>query len=186
MQFQPESIYHIFNQGNNQSTIFHTTEDYSIFLTLIRQLIQPNSEILAWCLMPNHFHLLVYTTNKSCQKIQQGGLYIDLLTNSLRKLLSGYARIYNKKYIRTGSLFRQKTKSKALTDDNRKSDDRLSDYLYNCFSYIHYNPVEAGLVSTPIEWEYSSYKDYAGNRKDTLCNKELAAKVCGFSELDFR
>lgn len=187
MKFLPDHTYHIFNQGNNQETTFREEADYSIFLNLVRRNIFPYCEILAWCLMPNHFHLMIKTTEKSCEKIKQGGLNIELLTNGIRKLLSGYSRIYNKKYHRTGSLFRQKTKSKILTEsDAHTKGPRLSDYLYTCFSYIHFNPVEAGLVTHPAQWEYSSFPDYAGLRNGSLCNQLLAAQVCGFSQIDFK
>src|SRR5690606_12545117 len=147
--------------------------DYIIFLRLVRRLIKPASEILAWCIMPNHFHLMVYTTEKSCEKKQQGGIQIEFLTNNIRKLLSGYARIYNKKYNQTGSVFRQKTKAKNLNEtEAKKNNYNLSDYIYNCFCYIHQNPVDAGLVTAPGNWKYASYSDYAGNRNGTLCNKK--------------
>jgi hypothetical protein len=62
--------------------------------------------------MPNHFHFLVHTNEYSSVLVKQGGLIIDTLTNGMRKLLSGYARVFNSKYERSGSLFRQKTKAK--------------------------------------------------------------------------
>ncbi|GAB3428212.1 transposase [Niabella aquatica] len=177
MKFLPKNAYHIFNQGNNQATIFHDDEDYTTFLNLIRQLMLPNCEILAWCLMPNHFHLMIYATEKSCNKIKQGGIEIEQLANGIRKMLSGYARIYNQKYNRTGSLFRQKTKSKALSEaDANANRYNLADYIYNCFNYIHQNPVEAELVSSAEQWKFSSYLDYCCKRKGTLCRVFL--KIC--------
>jgi REP element-mobilizing transposase RayT len=137
--------------------------------------------------MPNHFHLLVYADEKSCTMMKQGGLEIEKLTNSIRKLLSGYARIFNKRYNRTGSLFRQKTKAKniAQSDWVVKHKYNLHDYCSRCFDYIHQNPTVAGLVKEQAEWKYSSYCDYAGLRNGTLCNKELAAKYCGFDIRNF-
>lgn len=187
MKFLPGHTYHVFNQGNNQETTFREETDYFIFLTLVRRNIFPYCEILAWCLMPNHFHLMIYTTDKSCETIKQGGLNIEVLTNGIRKLLSGYARIYNSKYDRTGSLFRQKTKCKILMEpDLSMSKYSPGDYVYACFNYIHCNPVEAGLVTHPAQWEYSSYPDYAKARNGSLCNRVLAAQICGFSDLDCR
>lgn len=137
--------------------------------------------------MPNHFHLLVYTDESSCTIMKQGGLEIEKLTNGIRKLLSGYARIFNKRYHQTGSLFRQKTKAKNLFGEELVLMKKytLQDYCSQCFSYIHQNPVAAGLVKQPGDWQFSSYPDYAGIRNGNLCNKELAAKYCYYDRRDF-
>ena len=68
--------------------------------------------------MSNHFHLMVYADERVLNLQKQGGLEIDVFTNGIRKLLSGYARIYNSRHKTSGSLFRQKTKSNCLSDTN--------------------------------------------------------------------
>jgi len=187
MKFLPDNIYHIYNQGNNQQDIFNSKEEYIIFLWMIRKHVQTHAEIIAWCLMPNHFHILISANETGCQIVKQGGLQIEKITNGIRKLLSGYARIFNKKYNRSGSLFRQKTKAKKVAESDWviKNNYSLQDYCSRCFNYIHQNPVEAALVKLPSEWKFSSYQDFAGLRKGTLCNKELASKYCGYNEKDF-
>lgn len=187
MKFFPDNIYHIYNEGNNRQVIFLNDEDYLIFLRMLRKEIHSTTAIIAWCLMPNHFHLLVYTSQQSCAMMKQGGLQIEKLTNGIRKLLSGYARVFNKRYNRTGSVFRQKTKTEniAESDGVLKHGFSMYDYSSRCFNHIHQNPVVAGLVKKPQDWLYSSYCDYAGLRNGTLCNKELAAKYCGFSNGNF-
>lgn len=186
MKFIPDNLYHIYNQGNNKQIIFSSNEDYLIYIRMIRKYILPHSEIIAYCLMPNHFHFLVYTDERVNAVINQGGLLLDPLTNGFRKLLSGYARIYNKLYNKTGSLFRQKTKFNSLSDTyNSCSDKKNHDYYFNCFHYIHQNPLRAGLVHRLEDWDYSSYKDYARFRTGTLCNKELASKFCSYDPESF-
>ena len=96
MNFTPHNVYHVYNQGNDKQIIFSCDEDYLIFLRMVRKTISAHAEIIAYCLMPNHFHLLIYTDERVTTTIKQGGLLIDSLTNGFRKLLSGYARIYNK------------------------------------------------------------------------------------------
>ena len=118
MNFSPDNLYHIYNQGNNHQKIFSCDEEYEIFLNLIRANIHAHCEIISWCLMPNHFHLLVYCDERIAELKKQGGIEIDDLTNGIRKLLSGYARIFNSRNERSGSLFRQKSKAKCLSDFN--------------------------------------------------------------------
>ncbi|RYD76696.1 MAG: hypothetical protein EOP53_14260 [Sphingobacteriales bacterium] len=130
--------------------------------------------------------MIIYTDERAEQLIKQGGLLLDPITNALRKLLSGFARIINKKYNRSGSLFRQKTKTKLLSEDNVLLDvTKNVDYCANCFVYVHQNPLNAGIVSKLENWEYSSFKDFAGLRNGTLCNKEIAAKFCSYKSEDF-
>ncbi len=185
MNFSPDNIYHIYNQGNNHQRIFSCDEEYEIFVTLLREKILPNAEIISWCLMPNHFHIMVYTDDRVLDLTKQGGLEIEGLTNGIRKLLSGYARIYNARHQQSGSLFRQKTKSKCLSDIYLKDNSNQTDYYFNCFHYIHQNPLVAGLIKRLEDWKYSSFKEYAGLRNGTLCNKSLAAKFCSYDPETF-
>lgn len=60
MHFESDHIYHVFNRGNNSQKIFFTRENYLFFLEKISTYITPFTDILAWCLMPNHFHLMIY------------------------------------------------------------------------------------------------------------------------------
>tara|TARA_R110002073_G_scaffold174557_6_gene331782 strand:+ start:14280 stop:14606 length:327 start_codon:yes stop_codon:yes gene_type:complete len=59
MQFEKGYLYHIYNQGNNQRDVFFNTENHLFFLKKIKKFILPYADIIAWCLMPNHFHLMV-------------------------------------------------------------------------------------------------------------------------------
>jgi REP element-mobilizing transposase RayT len=189
MNFQPGNLYHVYNQGNNRQLIFNTNEDFLNFAGFTRKYLLPFTEIVAWCLMPNHFHFILSADERSNKIVRQGGNNIDIVTNGIRKLLSGYARVYNNKYHRIGSLFRPKTKSKCLTDISSdvsfKKKYKAEEHYSACFHYIHQNPLKAGLVEKLEDWEYSSFKDYAGMRNGTLCNKELATKLCLYSSSDF-
>jgi len=60
MVLKEGNIYHVFNQGNNRENIFFSRENYLYFLSKINIYIKPHADILAWCLMPNHFHLMLY------------------------------------------------------------------------------------------------------------------------------
>ena len=187
MQFEENQIYHLYNQGNNRQRIFQSEIDYETFLNYVRKFLLSYTDLICYCLMPNHFHFLVHTNESSSVLIKQGGLIIDSLTNGVRKLLSGYTRVFNRRYERSGSLFRQKTKAKWITGLVRKEKGVYTpeEYCSNCFQYIHANPVAAGLVKNPSDWNWSSYNFYAGNKNDDLCNKDLAMRYCGYDEDGF-
>lgn len=178
MQFEKESLYHIYNQGNNKQSIFFSPENYLHFLRSYRKFVTPFADTIAYCLMPNHFHFLIHTNNESVTKIKIGSLYLTQLSNSIRQLLSSYAAAINKQQHTTGSLFRQKTKAELINNSSR-------DYAVTAFNYIHHNPLEAKLVKHLKDWEYSSYKDYAELRKGSLCNKESAKKFIDINWNDF-
>jgi REP element-mobilizing transposase RayT len=183
MNFKPDHIYHIYNQGNNKQQIFRSNNDYQTFLNYTVKLLLPHCDMLAYSLMPNHFHFQVNTHESCGEAIKQGGLNLDPLTNGFRKLLSSYARIFNIRYERSGNLFRQKTKAKCLTEENAlASNYSRFDYCSTCFYYIHSNAVTAGLVAKPEDWKWSSFAYYAGLVENGFCNKNLAYELCGYSE----
>jgi len=188
MKFISGNIYHVFNQGNNHQPIFLDDKDYKTFLNYSEKILLPHCTMLAYCLMPNHFHFLLHA-NETCDKIvQQGTLLLDPLTNGFRKLLSGYARTFNDQHEKSGSLFRQKTKAKCLDDAYHvisNSAISIYDYYLNCFQYIHYNPVQAGLVLFERDWRWSSYRFYAGLENLSICNKEFTRSLAIYQENDF-
>ncbi len=168
MEFLAGNNYHIYNQGNNKDLIFYDEEDYILFLKKMKMSLSPCCKILAWCLMPNHFHWLIninsdykifYETNNRPKKL-------NLLNKNIGSLLSSYTQVINRRIGRTGSLFRKRTKAKLMDEERDKHDN----YLLNCFLYIHQNPLRAGLVKNLEDWEYSSYRDYSGLRNGNLCD----------------
>lgn len=170
MEFYPGHIYHFYNQGNNRDKIFFETENYLFFLKKIEYHICPYADILAWCLMPNHFHLLIKVKDDypSPPKLDNSEKRVDLLNKDIGSFQGSYTQAINKKYKWSGSLFRSRAKAKS--SENIRTRDN---YALNCFFYIHQNPIRAGLVKRMEDWEYSSFRDYAGLRNGKLCNKEL-------------
>lgn len=203
MQFKPNTIYHIYNQGNNRQKIFYKDDNYIYFLRKMRQHLLPHVEFLAYCLMPNHFHFLVYTKESAClpysgtkwtgdskspvhSNTKSPNEKQQNLHHAIKILLSSYTRAINKQEDTSGSLFRGKTKAKNGIIDgfvtvNGKNKNLFfrpdNHYSRVCFEYIHENPVEAKLCSEQVDWRYSSAIDYAGLRNGTLCNQELAKKL---------
>jgi len=121
---------------------------------------------------------MIHANGQSIEKIKVGSLTLAKLTNGFRVLQSSYAQAINKQESRTGSLFRQKTKFKLLEIEN-------SDYAWNCFNYIHQNPLRAKLVSNLKDWEFSSLRFYSGYSKFSICNDTLAIKLLDINETDF-
>ena len=128
--------------------------------------------------MPNHFHFEIYTAEESAKIKKVGNINSTELSNGFRLLQSSYAQYFNKHQNRTGSLFRQKTKAKGMSDGS-------NNFSYIAFHYIHQNPLKANLVSKMEDWKYSSFNDYAGLRNGTLCNRVLAKQLIGFNTESF-
>jgi len=164
MKLFPENIYHIYNRGNNKNTIFFNRVNYLFFLKKMRNYLKPYIEILSYCLMPNHFHFLVYSLSEF-DSVQFG--------KNFKILLSSYSKAVNIQQQRTGSLFQQNTKAKCLTEGFGKYE-----FLpLICFNYIHKNPLSAGLANKMEDWEFSSFRDYIGVRNGTLCNHEFSCNL---------
>jgi putative transposase len=175
MRFFTGQAYHIYNRGNNKDKIFFSRNNYLYFLQKIKYNLLIHFDILAYCLMPNHFHLLVLSKDEIDQKKS---------INSFSTMLSSYSQAINKQENRSGSIFQKKTKSKLLF--SKANDFSNLEYLYICFNYIHQNPLKAGLVNKLEDWEFSSFKDYAGLRNGTLCNKSYCKDLFGIhGEIDF-
>ena len=177
MQFYKNTIYHVYNQGNNQQRIFFERNDFLRFLEKAKAIIKPNCDLLAYCLMSNHFHFLIQTNEKSLENVRIGNIDLIKITNSFRLLLSEFAKEINVKYHRSGSLFRQKTKFKLVDNGDPM-------YLKNLIKYVFYNPLEAKLVSHLNDWEYSSYIDMIGKRKGKLCDLDLCKEIFQISNED--
>ena len=170
MQFHENELYHIYNRGNNRQTIFFNNDNYIYFLQKIRKHILPHCNILNFCLMPNHFHLLIYADERTIQTKRIANTDRNVLSEGFRNLLSSYAQAINKQNARTGSLFEQNINCICLREGS-------VNYGSTCFHYVHQNPLKAKLVSQMEDWPYSSFKDYIGIRNGTLCNKRLAFEL---------
>ncbi|MBC8486731.1 MAG: transposase [Ignavibacteria bacterium] len=175
MKFLFENSYHIYNRGNNKNNIFFNSENYFYFIYKIRKHLLPHCSILAYCLMPNHFHFLIFV-DRNIGGTDSNRATDHPISKGLRILLSSYSQAINIQQKRTGNLFQQNTKIKCISDilcDNISNNY----YDYICFNYIHQNPLKAKLVQRIEDWEFSSFRDYIGLRKGTLCNLNLAFNI---------
>jgi len=158
--------YHIYNRGHDERIVFLDDQDYKVFLRLLKLSLTPKNEIenadliritnradsvelISYCLMPNHFHLLL-------KQIEKTGM-----ENFMRGIMTAYVKYFNKKYERMGSLFQGRYKAISIEKD---------EYLTHLSRYIHMNPVKINPILE--EYPYSSYKYYLnGNNPKWLKSK---------------
>lgn len=127
------------NRGAAHAPTFHNNHDYQIFTNLFQQLQRRyRFEIHTYCLMPNHYHILIRTP-------------LPNLSEGMRHLNSLYTKYYNQKYKKDGALFRGRYKAILVDAEN---------YLLRVSRYIHLNPVKAGLAKHPCQYRWSSYRFY--------------------------
>ncbi len=149
--FQAGNYYHVYNRGNNRQLIFFERDNYIYFLRQLRNhLITNGVDIIAYCLMPNHYHLLVY-------------LQTDNFSELMQSFSLSYTKAINKRYHRVGSLFQGRFQAIHVDQE---------EYLLHLTRYIHLNPVSANLVKKAEEWEFSSYQDYINLRRGSLAKLE--------------
>lgn len=165
VQFFTNGYYHVYNRGVDKRVIFQRFGHYLRFLTTIRSILKTGSatprltynqglalkskvDILAYCLMPNHYHFLIKQTQ------DQG------ITEFMHKLNTSYTMYFNLNNKRTGRLFEYTFKAKTIESD---------DLLLHVSRYIHLNPVITKLVELPQEWRWSSFHDYFDIEAKPLC-----------------
>lgn len=137
-EYAPNSYYHVYNRGLAKQHIFLDKDDYVVFLSLLKRHLSKDSqtnkycreaphfygqvELLAFCLMPNHFHFLIYQSNDS-----------GAMTKFLQSVCTAYTMYFNRKYERRGPLFEGRFKASRISQD---------EYLQHISRYIHLNPRE--------------------------------------------
>jgi putative transposase len=175
MNFQPNRFYHVYNRSFNKTKLFYNTANYCYFLKKLSTLTS-YCDIIAYCLMPDHFHILIYVSESSSGTIPlvnpNGQAGMQLLTRKLGTILSSYTQAINKQESKHGSLFQPKSKAKELDG---------KDQPFICFNYIHQNPLKAGLVKKIEDWDYSSFKEYFVCQ-ESMCNKSLAYQLLDISQ----
>jgi putative transposase len=174
MQFVEGSIYHIYNRGNNKQVIFFKDDNYAYFRQKMLKYVYPNADILAWCLMPNHFHFLVHANQNTSRLVKHSPIEINALTEGIRLLLSSYTKGIQKQENITGNLFQQKTKSKCVDD-----------YAFTAFHYIHQNAYRAKLTDKLETYRHCSINDYLLAERESMCNRIKAMELLGINTDSF-
>ena len=158
----PNNYYHVFNHANGMENLFNEPKNYSFFLEKTPLYISPFVRLHAYCLLPNHFHFLVYVKDleelrilpvfKSHQNLNEEDFQILVekkISKSFSNLFSCYTQSFNKVYGRKGSLFIPNMKQILVN---------TTDDICKVVHYIHTNPVHHGFVKRLEDWNFSSYK----------------------------
>lgn len=154
--FMPELHYHIYNRGNNRETIFFEPDNYLYFLKKINEYLVPIADVLVYCLMPTHYHIVV-RVKKTSEVFKTSEV-----SSAMMKLSVSYTKAINKRFQRVGVLFQGQFQAKPIL---------TSEYLLNLCRYIHGNPVKDGIVADVSQWPYSNCLEWIGERDGKLFDK---------------
>jgi REP element-mobilizing transposase RayT len=174
--FVPGLYYHIYNRGNNRQSIFFQPENYFYFLRRVRKYVLPVANIVAYCLMPTHYHLLAriktseFMTGSTQDRETVGENSEVSLSRAMMRLSVSYTKAINKRFERVGSLFPGQFQAKPI--QNYKP-------LLNLCVYIHANPVKDGRVALPEDWIYSNYLAWPSQRAGALIDREFVQELFG-------
>lgn len=186
---ESERVYHIYNRANGSEVVFADDGNYDYFLKQYRLHLEPYVITYWYCLMPNHFHLLIRVRdeNEILEAMRLGGEktfpkfqtleklvrerdaarfeYIGkIISRQFASFFSGYTQAFNKQQNRMGSLFMKNYKRKLVLDQL---------YLKKLVYYIHLNPVVANLCKSPVDWKYSSYTHIINDTSDLVERDEV-------------
>lgn len=166
---EPERVYHIYTHANGSQDLFRSDENYRYFLEKYATYIYPIAETFAYCLMPNHLHLMVRIKGRESLSSLQGFKTLEgmELSNTISRqfshLFNGYTQAYNRMFNRKGSLFIPRFHRK-LIDSNT--------YFSTLIAYIHNNPVNHGFDNSAADWPHSSWQTHTGSKPTKLAKTE--------------
>ena len=153
MNSQTGQYYHVYNRGTAHKNIFANHENYIFLLETVKKYLKIyDLTFIAYCLMPNHYHFLI--------RVNAG----DQISPFLQRLFNSYSQAYNRQQNRSGTLFEGRAQYRLV--DTTK-------YVLQLSKYIHLNPVSAGLVRLPEEWEFSNYREWIGIRNGKLVDLDF-------------
>ncbi len=161
-EFVEDAIFHLYNHSIDEINLFYNRDDYLYFLQKLKDNYNPNElAVYSYCLMPNHFHFCI--KQKSNRPIYE----------IFNRFIISYTLHFNFKLKRKGKVFANKLQHKKIHDEK---------YLVDISPYIHRNPIKAGLVTNPEDWEFSNYQEWVGSRKSELFDNEILLNYFGSIE----
>ncbi len=196
-QFLPSCFYHVYNRGNNKENLFYHPDNYAYFLKKYAFYLSDWVDTYAYCLLPNHFHLLIKVKEEellpmpalnlpglrdlegfashqtaNSPKHSEPLTSAQTVSSQFRHFFTSYSKAINKREQRNGSLF-QKNFKRLLLDD--------FGHLTNLIVYIHTNPQVHGLISDFRDYPFSSYRTLCSTKPTRLCRSEVLDWSGGYS-----
>lgn len=154
----PGVIHHVIHRGNNRQRIFADAADYDRYVDLLDEGVgRFGHDLLAFCLMPNHAHLVIRTQEVPVSDVVQNAAF-------------RYAMWSNRRLERVGHVFQGRFRSFVVSDDV---------YLISLVRYVHHNPVRAGMVSTPEQHAWNTHRDYLGSGRFPFVKPEPVLAIFG-------
>jgi len=159
-----DTMYHFFNRGNNREKLFREHENYLHFLRLMKKYLLPVTDMYSYCLLPNHFHLILRIKGENEQPVEiaDGS---KKLSQAFSNCFNAYAKAINKRYYRTGSLFQAYPKRIKIEDER---------YLKNLILYVNSNSSHHEIEGYAA-YPYSSYSALISTGKTNLKRSEVLA-----------
>lgn len=165
--FEGDKVYHIYNRGNNREKIFYSKDHYQRFLELYQIFPGEIAETYCYCLIPNHFHILL-----RINRDVEGKDFV----RQIRRWLITYAMSVNREVNRKGHLFTRPLNRIQVTDEY---------YLKHLIRYIHLNPTKHGITEKFDLYSYSSYRTYLSKEQDPLIAREAGIEFFNGDILEY-
>jgi len=168
--FLTDHYYHIYNRGVNREAIFFEDSNYTFFLRRWRKYLIPFTDVIAYCLMPTHYHFLVRVKpkaegsqpTKTSEVFETSEVSVPEISRAMQKFSISYTKAMNKRYERVGALFQGAYQAKLINSEG---------YLLQLCCYIHTNPVKDGLVVGLMDWPNTNYLEWIGERGGSLFDR---------------
>jgi len=168
--FEIDRYYHIYNRGNNRENIFIEDDNYLYFIKLLKKYLIPILDIYSYCLLPNHFHLIVkIKAKKQLPLVIRTGK--TKLYQPFSNMFNAYTKAINKRYARRGSLFQEHLKRKEITDEK---------YLRSLIIYVNTNPTHHGIANYS-DYKFSSYRELVTEKSELISKNEV---ITLFEDID--
>ena len=172
---QPGEVYHVLNKAVGDELLFRTNKDYTYFLKKLKRFILPVAKVYAYCLIPNHFHLMIRTKSfgPDINTEEQEEQEVIEINKAFSNFFNSYARSYNNTYKRKGKLFLLPFKRILVEDE---------DYFLILVNYIHRNPIHHGITNEYSSWSYSSYRDFLLDNNYLVDKNEVLSWFGGIAD----
>jgi putative transposase len=181
-QFNEHNIYHVYNRTNHKERLFLSNENYRFFLQKYNEYLSAYVGTFAWCLLPNHFHLIIRVKDSSIIRNYLSGVNSqelvttekaflkneislnDLIVSAFKRFFQSYSLSFNVQYKRQGNLFYKPFKRVEINKE---------EHFTQAIIYTHANPVKHGITKDLASWRWSSYQSFLSNSSTQLLRDEV-------------